>query len=90
MKPEIREIIGRRIAAVYLLDGDSEPRQQLYLVFDDGTYYELYGPSIGTTAGVKRGIGRDIEAYAQSEGRRVRFRAEGQSRAGRSTGALSS
>ena len=44
----IRGIVGKRIEAVVAKSG-SKPDWQVFLVFDDGTYYELYG--VGTVIG---------------------------------------
>jgi CheY-like chemotaxis protein len=44
MKPAMREIIGRTIDTIVVSeDNSSGPRDQIFLIFTDGTCYELYG-----------------------------------------------
>lgn len=44
MKPAMREIIGRTIDTIVVSeDNSSGPRDQVFLIFTDGTCYELYG-----------------------------------------------
>lgn len=42
MKGAIRGIIGKEIEHVLVKAGPGSPRSQVFLVFTDGTYYELY------------------------------------------------
>ena len=48
MKDGIGQIVGRRISGVLVKDSQKEPRQQIFLLFEDGTLYELYGHIHGT------------------------------------------
>jgi hypothetical protein len=48
-------LLGKRIVGVIRREGPREPRAQLFLMFDDGTYFELYGDSIHLAGGVDRG-----------------------------------
>jgi hypothetical protein len=41
MKSYISQIIGKEIASVIVVEGDREPRQQVFLTFSDGTHFEL-------------------------------------------------
>lgn len=43
MKPHIAKIIGKTIVNVVVAEADRNPKQQVYLVFTDGTHFELYG-----------------------------------------------
>ncbi|MGE0594655.1 MAG: hypothetical protein AB7G23_08975 [Vicinamibacterales bacterium] len=45
MKDAIRDIVGKSIAGVVVKESDRPPRRQVFLVFSDGTYYELYSGS---------------------------------------------
>ena len=56
MKSGVQEIVGRRIAGVIVKEAIERPQSQVFLLFDDGTYYEFYGyePILGT-GGVDRG-----------------------------------
>lgn len=58
MKDEIRQILGKTISGVIVKKREEHPRSQVFLVFSDGTYYELHGDHISGTGGVDRG-GRD-------------------------------
>ena len=42
MKDAIAEIVGKTIKHVLVKGSDREPRSQVFLVFTDGSYYELY------------------------------------------------
>ncbi len=49
MKPALREILGRTIEAVVVSEDNlAGPRDQVFLVFSDGTCYELYGDVNGS------------------------------------------
>lgn len=76
MKPQVAEIIGRTIKAVYILNADESPKEQVFLLFEDGTHYEFYGDSIGTTAGVQWGGAKAIEQYCAVNKRKLRFKAD--------------
>ncbi len=45
MKNAIRDIVGKTITGVVVKASDRAPRSQVFLVFSDGTYYELYSVS---------------------------------------------
>lgn len=42
VKTAILEIVGKKIARVVVKEADRSPKSQVFLVFTDGTYYELY------------------------------------------------
>lgn len=57
IKDEVEQIIGKRISGVVIKKTKKpggSPTGQLFLLFDDGSYYEFYtyGCDIGTTGGV--------------------------------------
>jgi hypothetical protein len=54
MKSGIGQIIGRTVEAVLTHErGDgTPPRHQVFLIFTDGSYYELYGDNINCCGGV--------------------------------------
>ena len=52
----LRGILGKRIqAVVHARSFGSNPPDQLFLVFDDGTYYEFYGNQIQGTSSPSQG-----------------------------------
>lgn len=68
MKTEVEQIIGRRISSVIIKaarDRKSRPQSSLFLVFDDGTYFEFYAAddSIKPTGGVDRGGLHEVLQY---------------------------
>ena len=59
----LKKIVGKRISGLVVARGPSAPRQQVFLVFDDGTYYELYGPEFRGCKDVDRGKMPQIREY---------------------------
>jgi|CXWL01.1.fsa_nt_gi hypothetical protein len=45
MKDGIRNIVGKTISGVVVKEADRLPRSQIYLLFSDGTYFEIYSGS---------------------------------------------
>ncbi len=44
----LKVVIGKTISSVVFRSGiDTSPETQLFLVFEDGTYFEFYGQEIG-------------------------------------------
>jgi len=53
MTGAISHILGKTISGVIVKEGDETPRGQVFLLFADGTYYELYSDArIQGTKGV--------------------------------------
>lgn len=77
MKDTIRQIIGKRIQCVIVNErNDTLLRQQMFLVFDDGTYFELYGhisPGSGLDSG---GEAAALKYARKADGRIQKFVAE--------------
>jgi hypothetical protein len=70
MKDGLKEIIGRQIASVVVAHSEKgSPRHQVFLVFTDGSNFELWGDSFSCCGGVDRT--RDIERYVQSGGGKI-------------------
>ena len=70
MKDGFKEIIGRQIAAVVVARSETaSPRHQVFLVFTDGSNFELWGDSFSCCGGVDRT--RDIERYVKSGGGKI-------------------
>lgn len=68
IKPEVKQIVGKRISGLVIKESTSRtrpPLHQLFLLFDDGTYYEFFTHDceIGTTGGVSRGTLDDVLSY---------------------------
>lgn len=56
MKDGIKEIVGRTVAGVVIAYNKARPpHHQIFLIFEDGTSFEIYGDSFSCTSGVNRG-----------------------------------
>jgi hypothetical protein len=69
MKEGLKHIIGKEISAVVVAGGEGVPKQQVFLVFADGTRFEFHGESFSCCGGPDRAEG--IEGYVESGGGRV-------------------
>ena len=70
MKDGLKEIIGRQIAAVVVASSDKRsPRNQVFLVFSDGSNFEFWGDTFSCCGSVNRT--RDIERYIASGGGKI-------------------
>ena len=64
MKNGLKDIIGKQIAAVVVAASDRAPKQQVFLVFADGTRFEFWGESFSCCSGLDPAEG--IEPYVES------------------------
>jgi hypothetical protein len=73
MKDGIKETIGKTIAGVVIVQNKNHPpHQQIFLVFDDESSYEIYGESFTCSSGVcPWGINKVIRYAKQAEGAEV-------------------
>jgi hypothetical protein len=74
VKDTVRLILGKHIKSVLINErDDSMLRQQMFLIFDDGTYFEFYG-HISAGPALASGGAEGALKYAQkSEGRLQTF-----------------
>jgi hypothetical protein len=70
MKDALKQILGKRIAGVVVAQSDRDPRQQVFLVFSDGTRFEFYGPDFTCCGGLDEAA--RIPEYVESGGGHVR------------------
>jgi len=57
-------IVGKRIIGVIAATAEDIPRCQVFLLFDDNTYYEMYSPdAICATKSIDRGGIAEIKRY---------------------------
>ena len=64
----LRAIIGKRIAGLIVVQGNkSGPQDQLLLIFDDDTHYEIFGISLGWSSRTASG-GRDTATNSIADG----------------------
>jgi hypothetical protein len=69
LKTGLKHIIGKEITAVVVASSDRAPKHQVFLVFADGTRFELHGESFSCCSGLDRAEG--IEAYVESGAGRI-------------------
>jgi hypothetical protein len=55
MKDGVADIIGKTIINVVVAANSTAPKQQVFIVFSDGTYFEFYGEKFTCTSCVDRG-----------------------------------
>lgn len=70
MKSGIENIIGKTVSNVVVADKEKPPYRQVFLVFSDNTYFELYGKFTGA-GGVDRGGVEDVIEYAEKMGGKI-------------------
>ena len=72
MKAGVRQILGKTIKGVIVSDDNGAgPRTQVFLLFDDDTYYEFYGSQIVGSGGVDKGSELAAMRYAEKFGGRI-------------------
>ena len=56
MRGSFEKIIGKTISGVYTRDNENDPQGQMFLLFDDDTYFEIYGyGSMKGAGGIDKG-----------------------------------
>ncbi|MDX1610591.1 MAG: hypothetical protein R3225_10760 [Halofilum sp. (in: g-proteobacteria)] len=68
------KIVGRTIETVIYKQNPQHPRQQVFLLFTDGTYFEIFGGEEGPIRGadrVERGDAELVE-YLGQKGQKIR------------------
>ncbi len=66
MKSGLREIVGKTITDVIVARNDyRDPANQVFLVFDDGTFFEFWGAQFNCNGGVWQGGVDDAERYVR-------------------------
>jgi len=68
MKDGIGDIIGKTISDVVVANKNGEPRQEVFLVFSDGTYFEFWGNSFTGAGGVRNGGLVEVSSYVKHMG----------------------
>jgi hypothetical protein len=58
-------ILGKRISGLVVAKCDDSPQNQVFLIFDDGTYYELYGADVQGCKHIKPGGLHEVSLYLQ-------------------------
>jgi len=56
MKTKIKKIIGKTIKGVAIGEGQRGPQSQIFIIFTDNTFYEIYSENhISVASGLKQG-----------------------------------
>lgn len=64
IKDGVRKILGKRVAGVMVKNSANTPRAQVFLVFNDGTYYEFYSSvEISSGGSIDPGGRKEIIEY---------------------------
>ena len=69
MKDGLKFIVGKTMATVVVAQSDTQPRHQVFLVFTDGSNFELYGDNFTCCGDLDRT--RDIARYVESAKGRI-------------------
>jgi hypothetical protein len=70
---DLADMVGRRVSGVVVKESAKEPHRQVFLLFDDGTQFELYG-SVEATA-IKPGDFASVAGYMAGSHRPIVFAA---------------
>ncbi len=68
MKSSVGQVVGKRIVGVIAKqarDSDKTPASSLFLLFEDGTYFELWG-NVHAAGGVDPGGPEEVRGYLQN------------------------
>lgn len=65
MKSGVGDIIGKSISQVVVAESSTRPKEQVFLIFSDGTYLELYGDSFNCAGGLNNGDVTDAKQYVE-------------------------
>ena len=71
MKDGVKQIIGKEISAVIVVESQRAPTCQMFLVFLDGTYFEIWGDTFTGAGGVDHGGASDVIREISASGGRV-------------------
>lgn len=73
MKGAFEKILGKRIRGVVVKEGSGSPPNQIFLLFSDNTYFEIYGDIMSGTTGVDKGDLEEVRSYIRGPGREITF-----------------
>lgn len=68
MKGAFHQLSGKTIKSVIVSENKFPPRSQVFLIFDDNTYYEIYGDIISGAGRVDTGGEQTVTGYAKKCG----------------------
>lgn len=62
-KAALAELPGKTIKGVVTKQSSKSPFEQIFLVFTDNSYFEIYGSSVSTAGGLDMGGMDEVRAY---------------------------
>lgn len=65
MKGGLSKILGKTISGVVVAENHRNPKQQVFIVFSNGTYLEIYGDEFTCANGLDSGGVEEAVAYAE-------------------------
>lgn len=71
MKSGIAGIVGRAISRVVVAQNSVAPKQQVFILFTDGTYFEFWGESFSCNAAIDFGCEAEVLRYIKNCGAEV-------------------
>ena len=71
MKDGLKHIIGKTIKSVIVTRNDRPPKNQIFLVFDDDTYFEFYGESFTGAGEIDQGGVDEVSRYIEKSGAQI-------------------
>ena len=71
MKTGIQKIIGKTVSHVVVATNERAPRQQMFLVFSDGTMLEFWGEHFNCGSGLDRGGMAEAVWHARAGGAKI-------------------
>ena len=71
MKGGPEHIVGKLITGVVVASSPNDPKNQLFLTFSDGTYFEIWGAAFSCASALDQGGAAAAIAYASKNGGKV-------------------
>ena len=69
MKDGIKQIVGKTITSIVVGKNDrSSPHNQVFLIFDDGSSFEMWGEHISCAGGTDKGGVSEVVSYIERGG----------------------
>ncbi|MDH4227154.1 MAG: hypothetical protein OEV59_05310 [Deltaproteobacteria bacterium] len=70
-------IVGKKISGIIAKAGERPPAKQVFLLFDDGTYFEFYGDDINSTKSTSSGGVKEVREYMSTHDRKIIYETGG-------------
>ena len=77
MKLGLAQIIGKEVTGAIVATNTRSPERQLFLMFSDGTYFEVWGSNFSCAGSAREGGPEDVINYIVKAGGEVAFTYDG-------------